>query len=216
MAPGRGRGKAADGGGGGERRGEGRGGGRGARAALGRPPAIGRGTQTSPAPSPPLHASPARSAPGTALTGNSPPAGRAAALARRRGDPQAAVAPAPFGRARPLAWKAGRGRAPSPPPTTAPNQSRPRCSSASGSAGPRVSLKRPLGPELEAEEARRRRGPRIRGQRAVWRPLLLRGGGEWRKSAEPGFTRAPGQILTSLDAGVRNSLFNPLGVRVGG
>lgn len=42
------------------------------------------------------------------------------------------------------------------------------------------------------------------------------GGVEWRKSAEPGFTRTPGQILISLDAGVRNSLFNPLGVCVGG
>lgn len=176
MAPGRGRGKAASGGGGGERRGEGRGGGRGGRAALGRPPAIGRGTQTSPAPSPPLHASPARFALGTALTGNSPPAGRAPALAGRRRDPLSAAAPAPVGRAWPGAEKAGGGRAPSPQPMTAPNLGRPCRSSASRRAGPRVSLERPLGTRLDAVGKRRRcGGPRIPGQRAVGCPLLLRG-----------------------------------------
>ena len=56
------------------------------------------------------------------------------------------------------------------------------------------------------------RGPLIWGQRAVWRPLLLRGGESGRIPAKPGLTRTPGQVLISLDAGVRNSLSNPLGV----
>lgn len=143
MAPGRGRGKAAGGGGGGERRGEGRGGGRGGRggrAVLGRPPAIGRGTQTSPAPSPPLHASPARSALGTALTGNSPPAGRATALTRRRRDLRTTAASAPLGRAWPCAGRGARTVSTTPYP---PCQGRPRRRSASRRAGPSVSLELP-------------------------------------------------------------------------
>lgn len=180
LAPGRGRGKAAGGGGGGERRGEGRGGGRGGRAALGRPPAIGRGTQTSPAPSPPLHASPARSALGTALTGNSPPAGRAAALAGRRGDPRTVAAPAPQRRACPRAPRRGCGEGgahrlphPLPPPLPGPPppplglparrpQRLPRAPSRPGAG------RRGGAPQI--------REPRIQGQRAIWRPPLLQGG----------------------------------------
>lgn len=177
MAPGRGRGKAAGGGGGGERRGEGRGGGQ---AALGRPPAIGRGTQTSPAPSPPLHASPARSALGTALTGNSPPAGRAAALAGRRGDPWTAAAPAPLGRAglRTLRRGCGWGARTVSPTPCPPCHARPRRRSASRRAGPRVSPERPLGWGLDAEGARRRCGGPNLGSKGSLAPPSPAGRGE--------------------------------------
>lgn len=60
------------------------------------------------------------------------------------------------------------------------------------------------------------RTPNPRSKGSLAPPSPAGRGGEWRKSAEPGFTRTPGQILISLDAGVRNSLFNPLGVCVGG